>query len=566
MAAEAPPSAIRGPDFAAPAYLDAGQRDIVSRPSGVPDVSGAARLKATTAMRRRLLFAFIALTIAGVSVGAGPRILPGNDPDAEEIIKAATAFLEKIAASDQKGAEELFAGPPEQARLLAAHLEWVGAFERLRAALAAQAGEIPVIARMSIAQMLRQRAGNLPRSSLILADDRASLAEGAVLNPGMRLRRDKGRWIVTHLTANPVDVWRFEKLLRTLASGADTVAREFAAGKLAGVPAASEAINKMLAQAIRESEVARYRAPKDWTPPPTARWKAPGARELVALIGKPIESDEMDSFMSALPGLPWLGGGESRQYFYLCDLEAGVWALFSLPSQKLGGLDLHAASTEGYAYYPGELPHGITVKDTRKAVEAKIGMPPVSSSGPMGYHAYYSRLGLELTYAKDSPRDADNPLAKIHLSAHDPQAPPPIAKGSKTLPRVTFRLVADAPGADTEQLKSPNPKEPVPLNVRRQPVLDGRSLADVHCTIPTAERPGGSLHFELTPTGIKRLNEVITANPGGRLAMLLDGEVFYVGTLRDQLPKDIEIDPGGTAQELAKLSGRLHAGVFSLEE
>ncbi|MFA6564959.1 MAG: protein kinase [Verrucomicrobiia bacterium] len=111
-----------------------------------------------------------------------------------------------------------------------------------------------------------------------------------------------------------------------------------------------------------------------------------------------------------------------------------------------------------------------------------------------------------------------------------PVSQPPA--GTKPLPRLQFRLVADANDtAPTDTLADPGNKEP--LRVRKEILLDESAVAGVSLTnSPEGQR---QINILLTETGAKRFGEITAANIRRRLAIVFDGKLLTAPVIQTSI-------------------------------
>jgi hypothetical protein len=296
-------------------------------------------------------------------------------------------------------------------------------------------------------------------------------------------------------------------------------------------------------------------------------WKSPlKAEALHQAIGKEVGSVEVTQLIDSLPGLPYAFA--TRESISLLAEEAGLEFLVETTTWTVRTIFVNAPGVDGVDGYAGELPFGLSMANTRAEVERKLGRPPRSlGGGNSWFQAMYPRVGLSLTYATKSGRQADSPIRRLSLSKADLKGEDAIrGPVGKAGPRVALRLVA-ATDAKVEGDSLPDPLDPTgrtTMLVERPVILDERDVAEVESYRDKEKRWVIAITF--TPQGGRKLKAVSEASIGRRLAIILDGQVLTAPTIRSTIAEQVQIDmAAGTApEETHRLAGRMHAAVFSI--
>lgn len=151
-----------------------------------------------------------------------------------------------------------------------------------------------------------------------------------------------------------------------------------------------------------------------------ARRSGPMARttvaQLRALLGQPASSPIVRAFVAPLAADREVSTfGDSTYFSYK---PHGLSILFV--ADRVKTVFLYTDGADAFEAWPGELPEGLTFRDTRAIVERKLG-PPVKSGGDgyINFWCDYARGAGELhvTYASKSTTDPNNRLHHLALVA-----------------------------------------------------------------------------------------------------------------------------------------------------
>jgi hypothetical protein len=502
---------------------------------------------------------------------AMPGLLTADDPARAEIVAAASAFLTVLADGDVGGAKSRFAGDAEQAKLLDAHLEWVTSAERLRKAVTPTLDKEGLLRDLRVAESIRRRTDALSERIIFMRGDRASLSVGGGLDLGMRLRRQDGKWLVTHLVARPAQTAPLIEAVRAMATVVKRAETDLNAGKikerddlgLALMSGATAAFSTWVLADI----ATMARAPAD----APARWNTPSAADLSKLPGAAVPSDGLDRLLDALPGLICTAG--TPETLTLFDDEGGVSITTRYKAPLVvSRIELFAKGAEGYAAYPGELPHGLALTDTRLAVEKKLGRPPRCAGGgdsDRTFLAFYPTLGLQVHYRLPSGRDPDNPIHHLTLITPDPRGDAPIPWTDEPKRRLEFRLVArSSPSNDGPADLLPDPTDPAktPVPVQREVLLDESAFARATATGEAPDYKKLAISLRATPEGAKRMESLSKANVNRRLAIVLDGRVIIMPNISGPMSEHLLITLGDAAETdtLREDAFRINAAINAL--
>jgi hypothetical protein len=411
-------------------------------------------------------------------------------------------------------------------------------------------------------QSIHELAKHQKQKMMILNGDVAILgAEGKLYDWGLELHRLDGKWKVTHLTANHQLAGYVLELIQGMAAGAKTVEGALQGGQ---VTSRKEAI-ALLNTALSKVMLLRVKYSARTSPPEGVKWDGIDPAAVREYWGKNLFSPEIKKLIASLPGTPYLS--LSPQSARLIDQDGGIAVLF-LPDSGVQTIFLFADGSQSYLRYPGKLPHGLLISDTRKEVEKKLGRPLTSGGGGHGlaYHADYPEAGISVFYAKDGLRDPDNPIAEITMTPPDRDTQAAEEKPAKG-PRVTFRLVVSDPALPADELPYPaNAKQKATLRVSREVLLDETSIAGIYPVPERGDKVRLATGMEMTEEGAKKLQKITSENIGHQLAILVDGRIIIAPNIQAAIGKSLVISLGTGAQEKegADIRGRLHAAVFTL--
>ncbi len=513
--------------------------------------------------RNALMFLTVCM-LAGFALAARAevRIVMPDDAAGADVRAAASDFLTKLADGDAKGAKELFAGEADQAKVLDAYFEWMASFDALSNRFTEKFGEAQAASPIQVA--LRGLVDHQKEKAIVLNGDVATFAsEGKLYDWGMELHRADGKWNVTHLTANHELAAGVLEQLQRLIAAAKKIDRDVETGRTTSMKDAGEAFRAELSKAMQPA--LKYTARPIASP--AVKWNGIDPQEVAGYWGKDLRTPEMTKLISSLPGTPYISS--SREFAELVAQDAGILMFFQ-PRQGLVRLMLNAGGSEGYLQYPGKLPGGLAFSDLRKDVEKILGGPVSSGGGYSGsaYFADYPQLGMTIYYAKDKPRDPENPIASILLMPPIRNAQAAAGKPAKG-PRITFRLVVSDPAVPADELPySAGAAQNATLRVSREVLLDEKGISGIYGIKERPDSPQLVTGMEMTDEGAKKLEEVTSQNIGRQLAILLDGRIVIAPNIRSAIGKRLIIGMGAGAKEKdsAEIRGRLHAAVNALPE
>ncbi len=120
---------------------------------------------------------------------------------------------------------------------------------------------------------------------------------------------------------------------------------------------------------------------------------------------------------------------------------------------------------------------------------------------------------------------------------------------TKSLPRLQFRLVADA--SDTVPIDTlADPGSNQPLRVRKEVLLDESAVA--RASVVVSRERGVSVEVDFNEAGAKRFAQITGANIGKRLAVVFDGKVLSAPTVKSVIRDKAVITGNFTATEVAE--------------
>jgi len=150
---------------------------------------------------------------------------------------------------------------------------------------------------------------------------------------------------------------------------------------------------------------------------------APAAASYEAVLGKSLDDTDVADFIASNR---CAGTGQ----FQLCN-PAGM-ALLIGEGQKVETVYLYPNTTADFAAYKGNLPLGLSAKDTMASVEDKFGQPKVQHAPQAGwepglpdqsgspdhthYWAIYKRFGVTVVYNSPSATDKGATIYSILIS------------------------------------------------------------------------------------------------------------------------------------------------------
>jgi hypothetical protein len=165
--------------------------------------------------------------------------------------------------------------------------------------------------------------------------------------------------------------------------------------------------------------------------------RRPSIQTLVRLFGKSEQSQEVQALRAEMGNDPKRSDYEDASY--LIWYERGVEILFDKkqPIPAVKTIFLHAKSRDEhkgaflnppYQEYCGELPCGLSFKDSRDDVERRLGKPDeVGGGGPQRLWVNYKRLGISLNYAAKEVGERMDQIDFLYISedfARNEQAMP----------------------------------------------------------------------------------------------------------------------------------------------
>lgn len=294
----------------------------------------------------------------------------------------------------------------------------------------------------------------------------------------------------------------------------------------------------------------------------------PAAAQVEGLMGKGLYSREVQGFLRSLPGRPEERGLD--HVLFVSDRQAGISLRISREDGVVTQIGFYATDPlAGWEGYTGELPGNLTLSDRRRAVEQRLGRPPLSSGGTgmVRYNADYPSRGIWIEYERSRARDPENPIRFLSLNAPDPkaQAATPV---HPTSPRLTIRLVDDRPGgaAAVDSVADPDGGPGATMRLLRDVLLDESAVAEVDLFLKRADKGRdviAGIEMKFTPEGARRLEKLSAEHTGQRIALLLDGRVLLVPRIEGKMSANVVINAGVNASEAETRAqcARLHAAV-----
>jgi hypothetical protein len=405
----------------------------------------------------------LALVLLATVAHAQTRILGTDDPLGYEIRPAAGKLLLSIANGDLDTARALFDGPDDQAVLLRAEIDCVGAAKSLKQALDSRFPSLDDRGNIEMSDVLRAQIGLLTKRSILVNGDRASIEAGALTASGMELHRVAGQWKVTHLTACHGNSGAMTDFYREFTSALKTVQQDVTSGKISSRLGAENALNERM-----KPTMVRIVRPPRAAPSTVPIWPRPlRASELRELITEKTVSTKLVQVIAEIPSMPWMW--RSSFATFINWEELGLSVSLDARGTTLNAILLYAQGVDGYGQYRGELPSGLAFGQRRKDVEKNLGSP-VRSAGGEDYWAEYPHLGISVTYLGRSSRDPESVIQQIALFPEDKSAPSDTVDAT----RISFRLVAqsDDDNAAVENLIDPDvPKGGEALRIRREVLI-----------------------------------------------------------------------------------------------
>jgi hypothetical protein len=152
--------------------------------------------------------------------------------------------------------------------------------------------------------------------------------------------------------------------------------------------------------------------PAEEAAPKAAPNPAPKAATYEAVLGKSVNDQAVADFIAR-------NHCSSAGLLQIC--KAAGMALWTGQDQKVENVTLYPNKTSGFSAYKGNLPFGLSARDTMESVEFKLGQPIVADAPQAGwepglpdasgtddhihYWAQYKRFGITLLYNSPSAND-----------------------------------------------------------------------------------------------------------------------------------------------------------------
>lgn len=139
--------------------------------------------------------------------------------------------------------------------------------------------------------------------------------------------------------------------------------------------------------------------------------KSGSVSELAMLCGKPIESDNVKEYLAHL-GSDYEESRPDQWLFYEYK-KSGISVKFLVSDSvtRVSHIFLYNEGADKFRAYSLELPENLDFRDTRDAVEKKLGKPAEIKFPYLTLGVLYPAFGLRIDYATLSPDDMN---AKIH--------------------------------------------------------------------------------------------------------------------------------------------------------
>jgi hypothetical protein len=140
----------------------------------------------------------------------------------------------------------------------------------------------------------------------------------------------------------------------------------------------------------------------------------PTLAELRALYGQPTTSPTVRGLLAAFDDERELYPSGSMVYWSY--KRRGLSILWK--DGRLTTIFLYAQGADGFDAWPGDLPSGLTLRDTRADVEARLGKPAkTGGEGVIDFWADY-RDGIHVTYASKSTTSMTSRVHHLALTAN----------------------------------------------------------------------------------------------------------------------------------------------------
>jgi hypothetical protein len=387
------------------------------------------------------------------------------------------------------------------------------------------------------------------RTFIMQNGDAACTAYGLLIETGLDLVRQNGKWKVVHLAVLRHKVPLFLRFYTSVSEAMDGVRNDVEAGKFFDSSSAAKDLDNRANAAVREmfsASVIPMSAPPG-SPVMAATKLTSDATQIVGLLGKSIASPDIKALIASLPNTLRISVGKTD--VYVRSDEAGIGLNFHFPGGGLSWVSFNGMGYDGFNAFSGPLPSGLLPGQSRREVESQLGRP-TRISNAMRVSAAYPRLGIDIEYQSDAPRDPLNPVVSVTFLAPRPDAGAPSTGPSAQMPRLTFRFevqpgAPDAVGAETLSDTSA-PGRP-PLLVSQNILFDETAIDKV---IPTSG-PDVAASLTMTPEGARRMEQISAANIGRRLAILWDGQILMAPVIRSKISGSVLINfasSGGEAE------------------
>jgi hypothetical protein len=526
------------------------------------DHSRRAAIKFASGAKLKQAIAFLIALLALIAASRAQTTLvyPG-DADGAEIMAVARDFLTRVANADSAGARVLFVGSAQQSELLDANLRLVAALARFEDAVRKR---FPTDDRDGVPGLasLRKRVDHLSQYPVLVGQALASVCATSPMDDGLRLKRTGAGWrviaLTTHMGAAVTSKIQF---YTTMAKAFEETAANTDAGRYHSVAELSHDWDEKVNGALKLLTAVELAST---TRPSHAPSTQPliGVNELREFLGSKFPSAEARRLLALLPEVPRMWAGPNS--IEISSFEAGISARYELASSKLVSIKLHADGEDGFDEYTGRLLGGISFRDRRRDVEQKLGRAP-ELEGAEECWVTYPTLGLIISYHGKSRRDLDATIQVLTLIPPDPSGDPPTTEPVKYVPgRLAFLLVVppavpDAP--DIKLLPDPDATGPAAfIRVRQQQVLlDERAIKDAFVSLGFNDRDP-AIDFQMTEAGAQQLAKISSENRGGRLAIVVDGEVLLTASIRTRLSSSIIITcPDSTMERVRRKVMRIQA-------
>jgi hypothetical protein len=395
-------------------------------------------------------------------------------------------------------------------------------------------------------------------------ENQAAICSGGLVSKGVSLRLVAGKWKVTHLARSKKESEDLLVFLGAITSSCAAVTSEINAGRITTADDALARLEPAIKEALRNLTHLED-PPLEALPPAPDPAPDMTGDDLVKCLGKPLGSEEGNRLIETLHDLPALS--TSSSLLFVSSYVDGIDLAFKGVRGELSSIVFYINGVMEHRRYPGQLPRGLSLANTRRIVESKLGPPPQSGGGRFSrYKADYPALGISVEYLGHDARDPENPIACVAFRIPDSSKAAADSKAASEHQRLVFRLERAPSDAKSPVEIRGDPDDALghkTIAILPENILDDSGVAGVYPEL--TEQGKFNIGIEFTPEAAARLERVSSAAKGRRIGIFLDGQLVSAPIIRGTIGRSVMIDPGnGSEQSLKDLTGRLHAAVFAL--